>query len=165
MLYYIIFIVVLFLIYFLFAYDLKVRLIFDFNSLKLKVFFIPLIILKGDKYKKFLKRLIPRNRNEVMQEIDTTLLVSLFHFHKLRIEVSKNVVDYLNYVFIQNVCIITNYILVNLIKENIENYHFIIKEDKTNNLKIDSMFHFNLGIILINLYLIRRRYNHVQKAD
>ena len=126
MVYYFIFLFIIFIIYFLFAYDLKVRIKFDFSSLVVKVFFIPIICLKGNRYKRLLKKLIPRNKNQMMKEIDTTALISLVHFHKLRIDVYQNVNDYLFYVFLQESLISINYMLSNLIKDYVENYFFKI---------------------------------------
>ena len=51
------------------------------------------------------------------------------------------------------------------LKENIKEYNFKIEENEKNNIDIDSKFHFNLGIILLNLFIINRRYKNVQKAN
>ena len=62
---YYIFLLILFLVYFFFAYDLTLRLEIDFNSIKVKVFYITIFNKKGDKYYKFLQKFIPKVQNQI----------------------------------------------------------------------------------------------------
>lgn len=165
MIYYYIFLFILLVIYFLFAYELKLKVSISFSHLSVKVFFIPIIYLKGSRYKKFLKKLIPENKEKMKEEIDISSLITLVHFDYLNIIIKKNVVDYLAYSFLIAGFDILNNMLIYYIKENIKEYNFKIEENEKNNIDIDSKFHFNLGIILLNLFIINRRYKNVQKAN
>jgi hypothetical protein len=162
---YIVFISILFIIYFLFAYDLKLKVSFDFYGLKVKVFLIPIIILKKEKFHRFLNNLIPKNKTQMMKGIDTTFLLNLVHFKKLDIQIYKDIQDYFNYLLLNESLYIINTILLPLIISKIDFYHYQIQASEINNIKVNSIITFNLGIILLNLYVIKRRYKHVQKTD
>ena len=66
---YYIFLLILFLVYFFFAYDLTLRLEIDFNSIKVKVFYITIFHKKKEKYYKFLQKFIPKDQNQIKEEI------------------------------------------------------------------------------------------------
>ena len=165
MIYYYIFLVILTLIYLLFAYNLKMRIIITLNSLKVKVFNITIFRIKNEKFYNFLIKMIPKNEEEMKKNIDLTSLIDLFHFDLLKIDIKKSIDDYVNYIFLINITNIVNNIFVPFIRENIKEYYFKIKESKENNLLIDLKIRFNIGIILLNLLIIYRRYSHGKKTN
>jgi ABC-type antimicrobial peptide transport system permease subunit len=75
--------------------------------------------------------------------------------------VDKKISDYLNYAYLVQVTSILNYIFYPYIKDYVEHYKFKVDENEQNNLKVKSIFKFNVGIILINMWIIKRRYRHV----
>lgn len=158
---YYVFLFLIFVVYILFAYDLTLRIDLDFNHIKIRMFYIPIFVKKGKKYYRFLKKMIPKNQNQLKEEVDLSSLITLIHFKKLSIEVKKNIVDYLNYIYLVESLNIINNILIPIISENVENYHFKIDSNLKNNIYINSVFSFNIGIILINYLIIKRRYRHV----
>ena len=99
------------------------------------------------------------------KEIDLSSLITLIHFKYLDIKVKKNINDYVNYIYLVQSLNIINKMIVGLLVKYIENYHFDIKPDEKNNVIIKAKFHFNIGIILINLFIINRRYKHVQSTN
>lgn len=165
MVYYYVFLVILTILYLLFAYNFKTRIIITLSSLKVKIFNITIIHFKGDKFKNFLKKLIPKNEEEIKKNIDLTSLIDLFHFDLLSIDIKKSIDDYVNYIFLVNISNIVNNIFVPFIRTNIKEYHFKIQESKENDLLVDLKIKFNVGIILLNLIIIYRRYYHGKKTN
>lgn len=165
MVYYYIFLGLLFIVYLLFAYELSLRIDVSLEHLKIYLFFIPVFSIKGKKYRKFLKKMIPKDQIQVQKEIDLSSLITLIHFKYLDINVKKNINDYVNYIYLVQSLNIINKMIVGLIIKYVENYHFDIKPDEKNNVIIKAKFHFNIGIILINLFIINRRYKHVQSTN
>ena len=158
---YYIFLLILFIVYFFFAYDLTLRLEIDFNSIKVKVFYITIFNKNGDKYYKFLQKFIPKDQNQIKEEIDMTSLITLIHIKYLSINIDKKISDYLNYAYLVQVTSILNYMFSPYIKDYVEHYKFKVDENEQNNVKVKSIFKFNVGIILINMWIIKRRYRHV----
>lgn len=158
------FLSILFILYFLFAYEFTLRVDISLHHLKVKAFYIPVLYLKGEKYRKFLKKLIPKDQNQMNEEIDVSSLITLVHIDFLSVEIMKNIVDYVHYIFMVQILGIVHRVFAPLLQEYVEKYRFNIHTDEQNNLRIRTKFHFNIGIILINLLLIKRRYRHVPKT-
>ena len=165
MILYFLFLSVLFVVYFLFAYEFTLRVDVSFHHVKVKAFFIPVLYLKGEKYRNFLKKLIPKDQNQMNEEIDVSSLIMLVHIDFLSVEIRKNVNDYVNYLLLVQTLEIAHHVFAPVLEAYVEKYRFKILADAQNNLRIRTKFHFNIGIILINLLLIKRRYRHVSKTD
>lgn len=165
MVYYYIFLSLLFIVYLLFAYELNLKIDISLDHLKVKLFFIPVFYVKGKKYRKFLKKLIPKDQVQVEKEFDISSLITLIHFKYLNIKIRKSIQDYVNYIYMVESISILNHMFCSLISNYVENYHFEMEPSEKNQLNLKAKFHFNIGIIILNLLIINRRYKNAQKAD
>ena len=104
-------------------------------------------------------------KKELEKNIDISSLITLVHFKSLNIQIKKIVNDYVSYIYFLNGVNVLNYLLVNLLSNNIENYCFNIKKSEKNNIDIDANIKFNIGLIIVNLIIIKWRYKDVKKTN
>lgn len=145
--------------------DIKLRVKISFENLEIYLFNVRILNLKKERYQKLIKRMIPKDKKELEKNIDISSLITLVHFKSLNIQIKKIVNDYVSYIYFLNGVNVLNYLLVNLLSNNIENYCFNIKKSEKNNIDIDANIKFNIGLIIVNLIIIKWRYKDVKKTN
>lgn len=145
--------------------DIKLRVKISFENLEIYLFNVRILNLKKERYQKLIKRMIPKDKKELEKNIDISSLITLVHFKSLNIQIKKIVNDYVSYIYFLNGVNALNYLLVNLLSNNIENYCFNIKKSEKNNIDIDANIKFNIGLIIVNLIIIKWRYKDVKKTN
>ena len=145
--------------------DIKLRVEISFENLEIYLFNVRILNLKKERYQKLIKRMIPKDKKELEKNIDISSLITLVHFKSLNIQIKKIVNDYVSYIYFLNGVNVLNYLLVNLLSNNIENYCFNIKKSEKNNIDIDANIKFNIGLIIVNLIIIKWRYKDVKKTN
>lgn len=155
---YFVFLLFLLILWILFVYNLNVTIKFSLNSLIIKIFKIPFINLRNEKFKKFIVKFIPMDKSQLQEEIDLSSLFTLIHYDLVEFKIETNINDYCRFVMISSFIEIIYYFIVDQIKENIDKYTFLIEKSNRNEINGIIKCNFNIGVILINYLLIKRRY-------
>ena len=82
----------------------------------------------------------------------------LIHYDLVEFKIETNINDYSRFVMISSFIEIIYYFIVDQIKENIDKYTFLIEKSNRNEINGIIKCNFNIGVILINYLLIKRRY-------
>lgn len=157
---YFIFLFVLFILWILFVYNLNITIEFSLNNLIIRVFKIPFVNIKGEKFKKFIMKFIPTSKSQLQEEIDLSSLFELIHYDLIEIKFETNINDYSRVVIINSLIEIIYSFIEERIKNHIENYTFLIVKSMQNNINGIIKCNFNIGILLINYIDIKRRYRN-----
>lgn len=166
MIYYYIFLCLLIFIYLLFVFDLVLRISVSLDHLKIKIFGLTVFSLKNEKYHNFLKKLIPKDKIQANEEIDLSALISFIHIYYLNLTIKNKNEDYVKNIYLKESILILTSLLRNLICNKVDNYQIKIINSEKNDFSLYSVFYFNIGIILLNYIIIKKRYrNERRKAD
>ena len=150
----------LIVLWILFVYNLHISISFTLNSLKIIIFKIPFIKIKDEKFKNFLVKFIPTSKSQFEEEIDLSSLFSLIHYDLIEIKINVLVNDYTKLVLMSSLVEILYYFIIDIVKDNIEKYTFLVEKSNKNDINGVIKCNFNIGVILINYLLIKRRYKH-----
>ena len=155
---YIIFLFFLLVLWILFVYNLHISIFFTLNSLKIIIFKIPFVKIKDEKFKNFLVKFIPTSKSQFEEEIDLSSLFSLIHYDLIEIKIYTSVNDYTKLVLINSLTEIIYYFVIDRVKDNIDRYTYLVEKSNKNDVNGVIKCNFNIGVILINYLLIKRRY-------
>lgn len=147
--YLLLFILLNLLLFFVIPIYITVRV--DVISLKVTVFRIPVFTLRGEKFYRFIKNKVPKNRAETKQMYNFLDLVHYVHFTKIAVIQSGHSHDPIDVMIYGFLSIINSSVPLDKL-----NYTF---EEGPANVIIRGNFTCNLGIILINFFIIRRENN------
>ena len=153
---------ILIILWLLFVYNLNVTILFDLYSLKIKIFKLPLINLKDEKFKKFLIRFVPTSKLQVQEEIDLTSMFNLIHYDVVELKLLINNNNYPRLVILNSLLSIIHNNLKVFIDEKITKYTYIVEESNVSNIKGVIKCNFNIGVILINYLIIKGRYKYAK---
>lgn len=162
MIIYFVFLGLLILLWLLFVYNLNVDIAFTLNSLKIKIFKIPIINLENEKFKKFLVKFIPTSKTQIQEEIDLSLLLGLIHFDVVELKLFISCQDYARFIIINSFISVFHDYFKSIIDQKIDKYTYIIEESSINNLIGIIKCNFNIGVILINYLIIKGRYKYAK---
>lgn len=166
MIYYYIFLCLLIFIYLLFVFDLVLRISVSLDHLKIKIFGLTIFSLKNEKYHNFLKKLIPKDKIQANEEIDLSALISFIHIYYLNLTIKNKNEDYVKNIYLKESILILTSLLRNLICNKVDNYQIKIINSEESDFSLYSVFYFNIGIILLNYIIIKKRYrNERRKAN
>lgn len=166
MIYYYIFLCLLIFIYLLFVFDLVLRISVSLDHLKIKIFGLTIFSLKNEKYHNFLKKLIPKDKIQANEEIDLSALISFIHIYYLNLTIKNKNEDYVKNIYLKESILILTSLLRNLICNKVDNYQIKIINSEKSDFSLYSVFYFNIGIILLNYIIIKKRYrNERRKAN
>ena len=160
MVFYFIFLGLLLILWLLFVYNLNVTIMFSLNSLEIRIFKIPFIRLKDNKFKRFIVKLIPTNKRQMKEELDLSSLFALIHYDVIEVKVKTNVTDYPSLIILNTLTEIIYYRYIDVIKNNINKYTYLVEESLINDITGVIKCNFNIGIILINYLIIKGRYKY-----
>lgn len=162
MILYFIFLFILILLWILFVYNLKIDIFISLEKLEIKIFKIKIINLTGNKYKKYLTRFIPTSKEQIQEEMDLTFLFSLIHYDVIELKICTNISDYPNLMVVNSLIYIIHEIFDEYIKSKVDKYTYIVEKEEKVNLLVSVKCNFNIGVILINYLIIKRRYKHAK---
>ena len=162
MVFYFIFLGILIILWLLFVYNLNVVILFSLDYLTIKIFKIPFIRLKKDKYKKFLSRFIPKSSLEVKEEIDLTSLIGFINFDVVEVKVDMNVYDYPKLIIFNSFLGIIETVFEKYLGSKIGKYTYLITKSETNNIRGIIKCNFNIGVVLLNYLIIKGRYKYAK---
>ena len=160
MVFYFIFLGLLLVLWLLFVYNLNLTIMFSLDSLNIKIFKIPFIRLKGDKFKKFLVKFVPTSTKQMQEEIDLSNLLSLIHYDVIELKLVISVTDYSRLVLINGFVSLIHSVLLNVIDDYVSKYTYLVEKGKDNNLEGIIKCNFNIGVILFNYLIIKGRYRY-----
>lgn len=160
MVFYFIFLGLLLVLWLLFVYNLNLTIMFSLDSLIIKIFKIPFIRLKGDKFKKFLVKFVPTSTKQMQEEIDLSNLLSLIHYDVIELKLVISVTDYSRLVLINGFVSLIHSVLLNVIDDYVSKYTYLVEKGKDNNLEGIIKCNFNIGVILFNYLIIKGRYRY-----
>lgn len=162
MILYFIFLFILILLWLLFVYNLKVDIFFSLDKLEIKLFKIRIINLVGNKYKEYLTRFIPKSKEQIQEEMDLTFLLSLIHYDVVELKICTNINDFTNLMLVNSLVYILHEIFDQYINSKVDKYTYIVEKEENVNLLVSIKCNLNIGVILINYLIIKRRYRHAK---
>ncbi len=160
MIFYILFLILLIILWILFVYNLNLTIFFSLNSLVIKLFKIPFIQIKGEKFKKFLIKLVPTNKKELEEEIDLSSLFALIHYDVIEIKIKLDINDYSKLIISNSLIEIIYYFFIEKLNKKVDKYTFLVEKSSENDVLGLIKCNLNIGVILFNYILIKRRYRH-----
>lgn len=160
MIIYFIILSILIILWLLFVYNLHISIFFSLDSLRVNIFKLPLINYKNEKYIKFLSKFIPTSTKQVQEEIDLSSLVALIHFDVIEIKVDISTYDYPRIVLINTLINIILSMYKDKLINNGTKYTYLVEKNDNSDLNGVIKCNFNIGVILINYLIIKRRYRY-----
>jgi len=158
MIFYYIVLTILFFLWLLFAFNFHLHIKITHKSLILRSYFVPLLILRGKSFYRFIGQVIPKDTNGIKKDIDYSRLVKFIHIDKLYLKIS--LADFFKANYLVSVFTIIQGGVINILENYVKEYNIYVSVDNNNELIFISDVNFNIGIILLNVIMIKFRYRH-----